>query len=188
MKTKFFREPLTADEIKSHKLVNDDAPAIYVGTYGKYNDGSINGQWIDLTTFDDADELREYCERLHADEADPEIMVQDYMNFPESLYRESGLPTDEELDDIKEYAEMSEDEAEAFDAYCEIYGKKSVDDFRDAYCGYYRHPEDFAEETYRECYEIPEYLECYIDWANIWRDYELNGDYAENKGYIFRNY
>ena len=26
-----------------------DTPKIYVGTYSKYNDGSIDGKWIDLT-------------------------------------------------------------------------------------------------------------------------------------------
>ena len=25
-------------------------PALYVGTYGKYNGGSLDGMWVDLTT------------------------------------------------------------------------------------------------------------------------------------------
>ncbi|EFK2851445.1 antirestriction protein ArdA [Escherichia coli] len=28
------------------------APAVYVGTWHKYNCGSIAGRWFDLTTFD----------------------------------------------------------------------------------------------------------------------------------------
>lgn len=37
-----------------HKAyLNSDAPALYVGTYAKYNSGSLSGMWVDLTTFDE---------------------------------------------------------------------------------------------------------------------------------------
>ena len=41
---------------------------IYVGTYAKYNDGSIEGKWFDLSDFSDKDEFYEACKELHADE------------------------------------------------------------------------------------------------------------------------
>ncbi|NCH73591.1 antirestriction protein ArdA [Cronobacter dublinensis] len=53
-------------------------PAVYVGTYHKYNCGSIYGQWFDLTDFDDEDEFQEACRALHANESDPEFMFQDW--------------------------------------------------------------------------------------------------------------
>ena len=50
------------------------APSLYVGTYAKYNAGSIAGEWIDLTNFSDADEFLAHCAELHKDEEDPEFM------------------------------------------------------------------------------------------------------------------
>ncbi len=54
------------------------APAVYVGTWHKYNCGSIAGRWFDLTTFDDERDFFAACRALHQDEADPELMFQDY--------------------------------------------------------------------------------------------------------------
>lgn len=80
-------------EIASHvHNADDDHPAVYVGTYGKYNEGSLDGAWIDLTTFDSYGDFREWCQNvLHGDEDDPELMFQDYENFPSAYYGESGL-------------------------------------------------------------------------------------------------
>ncbi|WP_433997212.1 antirestriction protein ArdA, partial [Escherichia coli] len=50
------------------------APAVYVGTWHKYNCGSIAGRWFDLTTFDDERDFFAACRALHQDEADPELM------------------------------------------------------------------------------------------------------------------
>lgn len=47
--------------------------AIYVGTYAKYNAGSLFGKWFDLSDFADKDEFLEACKELHKDEDDPEL-------------------------------------------------------------------------------------------------------------------
>lgn len=70
---------------------SDDSPKVYVGTYAKYNNGSIDGEWVDLTKFSDYDEFIEYCNDLHSDESDPELMFQDYEGFPSKYYHESSL-------------------------------------------------------------------------------------------------
>lgn len=49
----------------------------YVGTYAKYNSGSLFGQWIDVSDFDNMEDFLEACRKLHADEKEPEIMFQD---------------------------------------------------------------------------------------------------------------
>ena len=33
---------------------------IYVGTYAKYNDGNLGGEWVDLELFSDKDGFYEY--------------------------------------------------------------------------------------------------------------------------------
>ncbi len=53
-------------------------PAVYVGTYHKYNCGSIFGKWFDLTEFDRQGGFYEARQALHADEWDAEFMFQDW--------------------------------------------------------------------------------------------------------------
>ena len=50
---------------------------VYVGTYNKYNNGSLFGKWLDLSDYSDKDEQ------------EPEFMFQDYENIPETLISES---------------------------------------------------------------------------------------------------
>jgi antirestriction protein len=64
----------------------DDTPKVYVGTYAKYNNGDLTGEWVDLTNFSNKEDFLEYCAELHSDESDPEFMFQDYENFPREYY------------------------------------------------------------------------------------------------------
>ena len=66
-------------------------PKVYVGTYGKYNDGSLKGKWVSLGDFDSYDEFMEYCRKLHSDESDPEFMFQDTEDVPSAFYSESHI-------------------------------------------------------------------------------------------------
>lgn len=72
---------------------------LYVGTYAKYNRGSLAGAWLDLDKFKNADEFAAACRRLHKDERDPELMFQDVetdagCDWQEGLYSESSIPRD----------------------------------------------------------------------------------------------
>ena len=123
---------------------DSDHPRIYVGTYAKYNDGSIDGEWIDLSRFDTYDEFVDYCRELHKDEKDPEFMVQDYENFPRKWYHESGLPSKEEFDKINEYYLMDDTDKDAYEAYVNYTDNDDIDDFHEAYQGQFNSASDFA--------------------------------------------
>ena len=41
---------------------------VYVGTYNKYNSGSLFGKWLDLSDYSDKDEFMEACRELHKDD------------------------------------------------------------------------------------------------------------------------
>ena len=43
---------------------------VYVGTYGKYNAGSLLGEWLDLSDYSDKEEFYNACRELHKDEED----------------------------------------------------------------------------------------------------------------------
>ena len=183
-------EPLTKEEIRTHAAHYDQAqPAIYCGTYHKYNCGSLYGMWVDITTFDDYDEFCDFCRRLHHDELDPEFMTQDFEYYPESWYHESGLPTASEFERIKAFAELDEDKKEAYEIYLDNYDKDAtIEDFEERYEGKWDSPEDFAANLCEECgyfRNLPDWLQCCIDYSAVWRSLDTGGDYSEYDGHIF---
>ncbi len=166
-------------------------PAVYVGTYHKYNCGSIFGAWLDITAFADYDEFLAVCAYLHRDEADPEFMAQDFENFPEEWYTE-GFMSRDEFDKIQEFAELDEDEREAFQAFMDLKcdSDLSVDDFREAYQGEWDSEEDFARNIVEECGmldNVPESLKDYFDFER-YADELFRYDYDFQDGYVFRSY
>lgn len=177
---------------EDHKADYDDEnPSVYCGTYGKYNDGSLFGQWIDLTTFDSYDDFANYCRALHCDEEDPELMFQDYEYFPREFYSESLSRKD--FDRIREYIELYEDnnDKEAVDAWLSICSPSDMGSFPDAYQGKWDSEEDFAEYIYNECYcdslrHMPDNIRHYIDYKAFARDIFM-GDYTFENGYVFCN-
>lgn len=60
-------------------------PRVYVGTYGKYNRGSIAGGWISLRECKSHQDFLRKCRALHRGERDPEYMIQDTEDFPDGL-------------------------------------------------------------------------------------------------------
>lgn len=164
-------------------------PRVYVGTYAKYNNGSIAGAWMDLGKYDDKQAFLEACAELHKDEADPEYMFQDFENFPRALYNESFLD-----DRLFEYAQLDDEQREIVDAYADALGQ-FPDDLEDAeeqlFCQLdYSH--SFDDENAMADYiidngliEIPENLRGYIDYQAVGRDW-LQDMYVSN-GYVFTN-
>ena len=64
---------------------------IYVGTYAKYNNGSLQGEWVELSEFYDWDGFMERCAEIHEDEEEPEYMFQAWEEIPDGLIAESHL-------------------------------------------------------------------------------------------------
>ena len=165
---------------------------IYVGTYAKYNNGSIFGEWMDLSDFSDSKEFYDACKELHSDEEDPELMFQDYENIPESLICESWL-SDNIFEVIKSVSDLSETQQEAFAVWCnnESYDITSEDidnlisSFEDDYQGKYKDEEDYAYEIVEQCYNLPEFAKTYFDYEKFARDLFI-GDYWFENGFVFR--
>ena len=159
---------------------------VYVGTYAKYNSGSIEGAWLDCEDYNSKEEFLEACAELHKDESDPEFMYQDYEGFPERYYSESGIDAD--LWDV--YLKVDADEREAFEAYLSIIFDGDYDDFRDRYQGEFKSEVDFAYYIVDECGmldKVPENLKYYFDYEKYSRDLFLDGYTMEN-GHVFYTY
>lgn len=167
--------------------LNSDAPALYVGTYAKYNDGSLSGMWVDLTTFYDYNDFITFCNALHADEKHPELMFQDFQNMPEAFYCESGISA-ETFGKINDYYNLCQyyDKA-AVDAYIDD-NNGYMDGFENAFCGEYDDETDFAMQM-KPFDEIES--EIGYQYANDF-DYEAYArdlfisEYSYNNGYVFR--
>ena len=173
------------EEFGSHRVDGyKDAPAVYVSTYGKYNAGTLFGQWVDIASFDCYEDFIDYCNALHGDEEDPELMFQDFENFPRRWYNESSL-SEEVFDRIKNYAEK--DDREAVDAYLSEFDDDDLNQFDNRYEGKWDSEEDFAWNIFDECYnhQIPEFWRTYFNIAAFTRD--LFYDYTFVDGYVFNH-
>lgn len=166
----------------------DGNPSVYCGTYGKYNNGSLFGLWLDITKFNDYDEFIDVCRQLHADEEDPELMFQDYECFPRELYSESCMDEDT-FDKIIEYGELSEDEKEAVDNFLEN-NDFDMEKFREAYVGKWDSEEEFAYHIIEECYDLDKMmgdLSRFFDYDAFASELFDSDYYMGDDGHVFRN-
>ena len=166
---------------------------LYVGTYAKYNAGSIDGAWLDTEDFSDFDEFAEACQKLHEDEEDPEYMVQDSEGeaWEEKLYHESGIAWVSEWYEVSDELCRSTIDDDVFSAYVEATGcnveADAVGEAEEAYRGHFSDGlEGYVEEALDEGLfgDIADNIRCYIDTAAIARDLQCDG-YYEQDGYVF---
>ena len=167
-----------------------DSPALYCGTYGKYNSGNLSGIWVDISTFDDYEDFVNFCLAIHADERDPELMYQDFENMPDSLYHESM--GEEGFNKIAEYCELCDEYGvEAVDDFLEWDSTEDLDNMHDAYVGVYDSREDFAREIVSDCYDIENImgnLACYFDYEAFARDLFMGDYYFGSNGTVLRTF
>lgn len=178
---------LVTESVK--RIVNEaneqPTPAVYVGTYGKYNNGSLQGEWINLTDFDSKEEFLQYCRQLHSDEPDAELMFQDYEYVPRIFIDESYIDerfwdflNDDSHDyDIK-YAVANEvsDADEYFDVIDDIYVFPDCNSMSDVAYHY------IDEGIY------PQNLESYFDYESYGRDCSFDGPSDEQSESIYQEY
>lgn len=167
---------------------------IYCGTYAKYNSGSIAGKWINLEDFaGDKAGFYDACRELHADEADPELMFQDFEGFPRVFYSESGLP-----DSLFEWLELDENDRELLEAYAGATGydagEITIDAARNVFHGVYDSEADAAEEMTTEALasagaELPDYI--VVDWRATWEcnlRHDFCTHYMQGRLWVFYNH
>lgn len=184
----FYAEPLTESEYNEHVCNCDGEPALYVGTYGKYNGGSIDGAWVNIESFDDSEEFFSFCRRLHADERDPEYMYQDFEGFPKAWYSESGMG--DKIDRIIEWAQLDEDEKEICKEYWDEVGGDEDEEFSDILdkCIYHGdNCNDYYDELADLCFggnECWERMQYFFDWEKWYRS--CSYEYTETSNCIFQ--
>lgn len=173
--------------------------SVVIGSWGSYNEcneRALGSKWLDLSEYSDWEEIEEELKKegFKLDGIDEELFIQDiegipgnsrnwdYVN-PQQLFEtllESGI-----LDDYDLY--------ELFEAYLEV---NNFDDWENLVSSYgsrwgddiilYRNQDmdDVAYDIMHECYEIPNYLENYIDYSSFARDLSYDGYYETSKGVL----
>ncbi|PWK16118.1 antirestriction protein [Arcicella aurantiaca] len=110
-----------------------EKPRVYVGTYDKYSMGSIKGDWLELSNFENKEAFLKACKKLHKDESSPEFMYQDFENFPRVLYSESNIT--KVFDYLKAIESMDNDMIEAFNYFVSdvYYGWSNADSMKKSF-------------------------------------------------------
>ena len=132
-----------------------ETPRIYVADLEAYNNGRLVGEWLDLSDYNDADELMDAIQDVLKKSGGEEYAIHDYENFPSSMYSEyMGKRDFEELYEMMDLAdkndlplEVVQDVVSQFDASAvdEFYGKfDSADDFA------YQLVEDIGIESFTD--------------------------------------
>ena len=158
-------------------------PQVYVGTYGKYNNSSIKGAWLDLENYCSAEEFAEACAELHSDEADPEYMYQDHEGIPASMISESSLHAD-----VWEWLELDEDQRDIAAAWAENgCDWREAQEHHVATCGYQMDVDKMLVENWYESNEVPDHVAPYIDEEYLARDQRHYFAIIEHDGqyYVF---
>ena len=159
-------------------------PAVYVGTFAKYNAGSIGGAWLKLDNYTDKEEFLEACAKLHSDESDPEFMFQDFENFPEKYYSEDSIS-----DELFEFLEMDENDRKIVELFWD-HVDKTADAERalEAYRGCWDSEEDWAWEVLKISgivTSIPEQYQCYFNVKAWMRDQFMNFVHTSRGVHVF---
>lgn len=168
---------------------------IYVGTYRKYNEGSVFGKWLTLGDYSDKEEFYDACKELHSDEEDAEYMFQDWEYIPKGLVSESWIS--ETVFELIEQADKIE-EFDAFMAFLDFTSYSLEDEdlgyllskFKDCYHGKYDSEEAYAEQYVDNCYELPDFVQGYFDYEKFANTLFMTDYYFddETRAVFSRNY
>lgn len=163
-------------------------PKIYVACLAAYNNGILHGQWIEANqeAEDIQTEIKEMLAKSPITNAE-EWAIHDYEGFGSLRLSES-----EDIAQVAETAALIEEHGQAWCAYADHVGMDyaTKEGFEEEYQGKWDSEEDFAEHIAEETMEIPEHLQCYIDYEKLARDLFIN-DYFSVEGdsykvYVFR--
>ena len=136
-------------------------PRVYVGTYKKYNEGSLKGGWVTLTDYPSYDSFMEACFKLHKDERDPELMIQDCEDMPDGLSVMESISR-QEYDDIIAACKESEEESEEQEA--EELPKFRIIDYSEKAIAVVGDTKDIKDQLKALCGRFNPKLSCGAGW------------------------
>ena len=156
--------------------------SVYVGTYGKYNAGSLVGFWADLEDYADYDDFLKDCLEFHSDEADPELMFQAWQCELSGDYI-----TECHIDpDLWDFLDLEDCQKEIVIIYSEIAdGDLSLEDLieqaTERYAGCHTNHEEFVIDHLENMgFDFDALYRCgvSIDYEGTWRTLRHDYDFV----------
>jgi len=120
-----------------------ETPRIYVADLEAYNSGKLVGEWLDLTDYNDADELMKAIENVLKKSGGEEYAIHDYEYLPSSMYSEYMGYID--FVEIYEMMDLANEKDLPLDVVMDIvsqFDRSALDEFQ----GVYDSEQDFAEQ------------------------------------------
>lgn len=165
-------------------------PQIYVADLAAYNAGHLHGTWIDATL--ELDDIQEKIATMLAqspvDDAE-EYAIHDYDGFEGAAVSEW-----DSLESVHALAYFVEEHEALGIAVLDNYGdiETATKVLEDSYHGQFTSVADYAQEFTEQTTDIPQHLQCYIDYESMARDWEMSGDIftvqtAHNEVHVFAN-
>lgn len=96
----------------------------------------------------------------------------------------------ETFDKIQEFAQLGDEEREAYEAFINYYGEGTIEEFRERYEGHWDTDEEFADYLLSSLYDIEKTmgdLARFFDYSAFARELFMT-DYVWEDGYVFRNF
>lgn len=159
--------------------------SIFLTNLKKYNEGQLIGKWVDLP----CDDLEDLAAELSGQGKD-ELFISDYstkldlkIGEFDNIYRldEAARQYEDleewEQDTVKAYLEASGDTLQDLEYALEHYENCTF------YPGY--DLEDVARELVDDCYDLPEFVQRYFDYAAFARDLGYDGYVEVSNGVIY---
>jgi len=142
-----YHKELVDKHFSSKKMYNGggvgETPRIYVADLEAYNNGRLVGEWLDLSDYNDADELMDAIQDVLKKSGGEEYAIHDYENFPSILYSEYMSRKDfQALYDVMETAKRNDLPLEVVQDIVSQYGEGGVEEFY----GKFDNAEDFAQQ------------------------------------------
>lgn len=158
------------------KIKEDSNPKIYVACLAAYNDGKLHGAWVNAHQDVDFiyEEIREMLSASHVPNAE-EWAIHDFDGFYSCEIDEYA-----NIESVAQIAALISEHGEIGGAvlkYLDYEVETAQEWMCDHYQGIYNSEEDFAKETMEDLYSIPDYLQNYIDYQLVARDWFLS-DYV----------
>lgn len=153
---------------------------IYVACLAAYNNGILHGRWIDATLGED--HLWEGIKAILA--ASPIPGAEEWALHDHEGFEGVALSEYESIQTVAELASFIEEYGPVAGKLMEHFAdlEEAKEAMRDHYAGVYSSVSDFAQEITEETAQIPDSLQCYIDWECMARDLEINDILALETG------
>jgi antirestriction protein len=169
-------------EHPSHEAGQQPSPAIYVASLADYNNGVLQGAWIDAAR--DPAAIQADIDAMLAESREPgaeEFAIHDYDQFGSCRIHEH-----DSIDLVARIARGIQEHGYAFSAWAEVHegNPERWEDFAEAYLGHYDSVQDYVDQVVddlgytQELAKLPESLQPYVrfDTEALARDMEFSGD------------